>query len=136
MIRQFNFISPKSNLQNYLTPRYKFTSYNFSDICFSILILWIVCGKSMRSGEREGGTENIVSLIFFLWRSFNRLWERGCGLKQKVLFSTSWNRIFFQPWFKPTQLAWFILGFCIDWIFLHFIFMSHCCFRFPSLGNS
>ena len=26
-LRQFNLISPKSNLQNYITPRYKFTSY-------------------------------------------------------------------------------------------------------------
>ena len=62
--------------------------------------------------------------------------DKGWRLGQKVLLIPSWNLIFSQPGFEQTQWAWFILACCIDWIFLHFIFMTQCCFRFLSLGNS
>ena len=81
------------------------------------------------------GAQNIVLLIFVLRRCFNRWWVRGCGVGQKVLFRACWYRIFFQPGFKRTQYAWCILACFIDWIFLRFIFMRHCCFRFSSLRN-
>ena len=85
----------------------------------------------------EGGmrAESIVLIIFVLWRCFNLRWVKGCGVGQTFLFRSNWNPIFFQPGFKPTKKAWFILACCIEWIFLRFIFMSHCCFRFSSLGN-
>ena len=38
MLRQFNFISPKSNLQNNITRQYKFTSYYFN--CFIYSTKW------------------------------------------------------------------------------------------------
>ena len=58
-----------------------------------------------------------------LWRCLNLRWMRGGGVGQKVLFRASWNRIFFQSWFKHDT--------CFsDGIFLCFIFMNHGCFRF------
>ena len=80
---------------------------------------------------KGGGREHC--LIFVLWRYFTYRWVRGCGLGQKVLFMASWSLTFFQPGFNRTQSAWFIMACCIDWIFLHFIFLSHCCFRLSPL---
>ena len=93
-----------------------------------------ICVENRWGGGR--GAESIVSLIFLLWRCFNSRWVRSCGLGQRVLFTASWNIIFFQPGFNPMQQAWLILACCINWMFLHFIFISHCCFKFSSLGNS
>ena len=73
-----------------------------------------------RWGGREDA-ESIVLLIFVLLRYFICRWVRGCGLGQKVLLRASWNRIYFQPRFKPTQKAWLILAWCMDWTFLHFV---------------
>ena len=56
----------------------------------------------------EGEAESIVLLIFVLWRCFNGQWMRGAGVGVES---------------------------CINRIFLRFIFMSYCCFRFSSLGN-
>ena len=66
--------------------------------CFSILLLWTLCRKSMR-----GETESIVLLIFVLLWCLNRRWMRGGEMGQEVLFRTSWNHIFFEPGVQPKK---------------------------------
>ena len=89
--------------------------------CFSILLLRTLCRKPMR-----GETESIVLLIFVLLWCLNSRWVRDGGMGQKVLFRTSWNRIFIEPGIQPKKQKWHILTCYIDWIFISFIFMNHC----------
>ena len=55
-------------------------------ICFSILMLWTLCGKPMR-----GWQEALFYWFFFFW---DALIVGGWGLRQNVLFRGNWNRIF------------------------------------------
>ena len=54
-------------------------------ICLSFLILWAL---------DEGEAESIILLIFVLSGCFNYCCLKSDGVGQKVLFRTSWNRIF------------------------------------------
>ena len=91
-----------------------------------------------KTNEEE--EKSVVSLIFVLWRCFYRRWIKGGGVVQKVLFRASWNGIFFQPEISMKILTvsgtvCILLTCFIDWIFLRFVFMSHCCFRLSCPGN-
>ena len=55
-------------------------------ICFSIFILWTLCGKPMR-----GWQEALFYWFLFFW---DALIVGGWGLRQNVLSGGNWNRIF------------------------------------------
>ena len=73
-----------------------------------------LCLENIWGGGGKHWFVNFCSL------SVPRRWVRGCGVGQKVLFRASWNRIFFQPRFKPKQQAWQILACCITGYFCFF----------------
>ena len=90
---------------------------------FSILIFGTLCWKPMRGewGGREKA-ESILLLIFVSSRESYLGPAEIAPISRRVLSRRNKDDSF-----------WLVVS--IDWIFLHFISMSHCCFRFSSLGN-
>ena len=85
-----------------------------------------------KTDERE--VESIALLIFVLWWCLNRRWKRGGGVGQKSPLRPA-EIPSFSSWDFSKSNMHDTLTCCINWIFLRFVFMKHCCFRLPSLVN-
>ena len=68
MLRRFNFISPKSNLQNYITPRYKFTSSYSSNSAASPQKI-VVKNDEIAKIFNKHFSETVDKLNIFEWPS-------------------------------------------------------------------